>query len=410
VVACRLVQGNSRLDVNDAAGYSQDIMTMRMASSSSGLDKLDIALTRPAPDRLILSLSGRLDTRSAGRLWRRLDSDLKDKAIRQLTLDLAELGYCDGSGAALILHFRSLLAERGGQFTLANATPAVTALVELYETRSAGATPPHIPARRGWLEKTGAGTRAHLAGVMELIDFIGQMTLAMAAALRRPHKVRWRDALVAAEASGVTALPIILILGFLIGLILAFQSAVPLRRFGADLFVANLVSLSLFRELGPLMTAVILAGRSGSAFAAELGTMKVKEEIDALTTMGLDPVRFLIVPRVIAAVAMTPLLTVFMILSGLVGAALVMISFGFPLVTFINQVLGAIMLADFLSGLAKSLMFGILVASIGCLRGLQTSSGASAVGTAATRAVVSGIILVVVADGIFAVLFYALGI
>lgn len=385
-------------------------MTTRMAPIPSARDMFDIAPTRPAPDRLILSLSGRLDARSAGRLWRRLDSDLKDPALTHVTLDIGALNYCDGSGAALFLHFQTLLAQRKGSFVLANAAPAVTALVELYDNRSADAPPPQTPRRRGWLEKTGVGTRSHLAGVLELVDFIGQMTLAMAAALRRPHKVRWRDALIAAEAAGVSALPIILILGFLIGLILAFQSAVPLRRFGADLFVANLVSLSLFRELGPLMTAVILAGRSGSAFAAELGTMKVKEEIDALTTMGLDPVRFLIVPRVIAAVAMTPLLTVFMILSGLVGAAVVMISFGFPLVTFVNQVLRAIMLGDFLSGLAKSLVFGILVASIGCLRGLQASNGASAVGTAATRAVVSGIILVVVADGIFAVIFYALGI
>jgi phospholipid/cholesterol/gamma-HCH transport system permease protein len=158
------------------------------------------------------------------------------------------------------------------------------------------------------------------------------------------------------------------------------------------------------------MTAIILAGRSGSAFAAEIGTMKVNEEINALTTMGLDPVRFLVVTRVIAAVLMTPLLTLFSNLMGLAGGMMVFLSFDFPLVTYYQEVLGAVQLRDLLGGLAKSLVFGILVAGIGCLRGLQTRTGASAVGLSTTRAVVSGIVLIVLADGVFSVVFYYLGI
>jgi len=166
----------------------------------------------------------------------------------------------------------------------------------------------------------------------------------------------------------------------------------------------------VLRELGPLMTAIVLTGRSGSAFAAELGTMKVNEEIDALNTIGLDPVRFLVVSRVIAALAMTPLLTVFADLIGVIGGSLVLRSLGYPFVTYFNQVLSAVSYTDFLSGLVKSLVFGIMIAGIGCLRGLQTKIGATAVGESATRAVVSGIILIVIIDGIFSVIYYYLDI
>jgi phospholipid/cholesterol/gamma-HCH transport system permease protein len=233
--------------------------------------------------------------------------------------------------------------------------------------------------------------------------------MAFTRAFRRPALIRWRDVLDFAEITGVDALPIIALLGFLIGVILAFESAVPLRTYGADLFVANLLGLSLLRELGPLLTAVILAGRSGSAFAAELGTMKVEEEIDALVTMGLDPMLFLVVPRTIAAVAMMPLLTIFLEICGLGGGALVMRGFGIPPASYIHQLMTALQLHDLVGGLVKSVVFGMLVAGIGCYRGLGTGSGPSAVGASTTSAVVSGIVLIILADGIFSVVYYVLG-
>jgi phospholipid/cholesterol/gamma-HCH transport system permease protein len=193
-------------------------------------------------------------------------------------------------------------------------------------------------------------------------------------------------------------------------LIMGFQAVIPMRQFGAEIFVADLVGLAILRELGPLMTAIVLTGRSGSAFAAELGTMKVNEEIDALNTMGLDPVRFLVVSRVIAALAMTPLLTIFSDLIGVMGGSLVLRSLGYPFVTYWNEVLSAVSYMDFLGGLVKSLVFGITIAGIGCLRGLQTKIGATAVGESATRAVVSGIVLIVIIDGVFSVVYYYLGI
>ncbi len=207
------------------------------------------------------------------------------------------------------------------------------------------------------------------------------------------------------------ALPIVALVSFLMGLILAFQSSIPLKQFGAaEIFIGTLVSLSMIRELGPLMTTILLAGRTGSAFAADLGTMKINEEIDALNTMGLDPVRFLAVTRIIAAVAMTPLLTLFSDFMGVIGGAVVFRSFGYSLVTYWNQVQASVDMSDLLGGLFKSFAFGILVASVGCLRGFQTKTGASAVGASTTRAVVSGIILIVAADGVFSIIYYVLGI
>jgi phospholipid/cholesterol/gamma-HCH transport system permease protein len=222
--------------------------------------------------------------------------------------------------------------------------------------------------------------------------------------------VRWRDVWRIAEKAGVDALPIVALISFLLGMILAFQSAVPMKRFGAEIFVADLIGLSMLRELGPLMTAILLAGRSGAAFAAEIGTMRVNQEVDALTTMGLDPVRFLVTPRIIAALMMTPLLVLFANVVGLVGGALTMTTFSIPFVTFIKEVDTAVTMNDFLAGFVKSFVFAILIAGIGCLRGLQTRAGASAVGDSATRAVVSGIILLVVVDGMFALAYYVLDI
>jgi len=324
-------------------------------------------------------------------------------------VDAARLTYCDGAGAALLLELHRRQSRRRGTCEIRSLDPAYQALLDLYG-RSDGQSPePATPAATP-IEQIGRATVALGNDIVVLIAFVGELCTALGRALRHPGLVRWRDAWLTAELAGVNALPIVALLGFLLGLIMAFQSAIPMRQFGADLYVANLIGLSILRELGPLLTAIILAGRSGSAFAAELGTMKVSEELDALTTMGLEPVGFLVVPRVIAAVAMTPLLAIFAGVFGLIGGAVVMLSLGFPLVTYMNQVQAAVTVGDMIGGLGKSFVFGIVVAAIGCLRGLQTKSGASAVGESTTRAVVSGLVLITLVDGVFAVIYYALGI
>src|SRR5262245_31736823 len=359
--------------------------------------------------RLVFSIIGPLDSRTTGLAWRTALHSLKLVNPRRLIVDAAGLTYCDGAGAALLLELRRSQSHRQGTCEIRSLDPAYPAMLDLYGRTGDQSAEPVAPAASP-VEQIGRAAAALGNDLTVLIAFVGELCVALGRALRHPSLVRWRDAWLTAELAGVNALPIVALLGFLLGLIMAFQAAVPMRQFGADLYVANLIGLSMLRELGPLLTAIILAGRSGSAFAAELGTMKVSEELDALTTMGLEPVGFLVVPRVLAAVAMTPFLAIFACVCGLIGGAVVMLSLGFPLVTYTNQVRAAVTVGDMLGGLGKSLIFGIVVAAIGCLRGLQTKSGASAVGESTTRAVVSGLVLITIVDGLFAVVFYYLGI
>jgi phospholipid/cholesterol/gamma-HCH transport system permease protein len=363
----------------------------------------------PSEEGLVFSIIGPLDSKTTGLAWRTAVDSLELANPRRLIVDASQLNYCDGAGAALLLELRRRQSRRQGTYEIRSLDPAYQALLDLYG-RSDGLTPE--PAMPGFtpVEQIGRATVALGNDIVVLIAFVGELCTALGRALRHPGLVRWRDAWLMAELAGVNALPIVALLGFLLGLIMAFQSAIPMRQFGADLYIANLLGLSILRELGPLLTAIILAGRSGSAFAAELGTMKVSEELDALTTMGLEPVGFLVVPRMIAAVAMTPLLAVFAGVFGLIGGAVVMLSLGFPLVTYMNQLQSAVTVGDMLRGLGKSFVFGIVVAAIGCLRGLQTKSGASAVGESTTRAVVSGLVLITIVDGVFAVIFYSFGV
>ena len=240
------------------------------------------------------------------------------------------------------------------------------------------------------------------------VAFIGEAAEAVARLPSRRRMLRMPDLLRYIDQAGVRSLPLVLMLGYLIGLILAFQSAVPMRRFGADIYVSNLVAISLVRELGPLLAAVILAGRTGSAFAAEIGTMKVNEEVDALMTMGLDPMTMLVLPRIFAAMLVMPVMTLVLDLAGMLGMTTVMLGFGFPLVTITRQVQNWVSAGDVYGGLFKAVCFGLAVAAIGCRAGLGTGVGPRAVGLSTTGAVVGGIVATILLDGVFAVIFYRL--
>ena len=379
-----------------------------MASSSQ--TSVDLRSEQPREGLFKLILTGQLDASTTGTVWRRAETAVTQAKAKDVVVDASGIDYCDGAGVALLVHLRNLQTKAGGTFQLDGLRPEFSSLFEdsVPESLEESASERHRP--RGFAVEIGEATVEVWLDIQVLVSFVGELSVALAYAAVRPRSVRWRDALGVAEAVGVNALPIVALIAFLMGLIMAFQAAVPLRQFGAELFIANLVGLSMLRELGPLMTAIVVAGRSGSAFAAELGTMKVREEIDALRTMGLDPVRFLIVPRVVAAVCMTPLLTIFADLVGLMGGSVVMLSLGFPLITFFHQVQYAVSYGSLIGGLIKAFVFGILVAGIGCLRGLQAKTGATAVGESTTSAVVSGIILIAITDGIFSVIYYYLGV
>jgi phospholipid/cholesterol/gamma-HCH transport system permease protein len=359
---------------------------------------------------LVMAIAGRLDSSTTGKIWRQASEAVAAAKVRSVIVDATEVDYCDGSGIALFVHLRNLQHKAHAQLEIHGLRPEFEELLQESELGDLEQLESQRRPKTNAAEEVGRAIVGFWEDTRSLIGFVGELVSALGRAAIYPKSVRWRDVVRVAETAGVNALPIIVLVSFLMGVIMAFQGAISLRRFGADIFVANLVGLAMLRELGPLMTAIILAGRSGSAFAAELGTMKVREEIDALKTMGLDPVRFLVVPRVIAAVVMTPLLTVFADLLGLIGGALVMRSFGVPLITFYHQVQYQVSYNSFVGGLVKSFVFGILVAAIGCLRGLQTTTGASAVGESTTRAVVSGIVLIVITDGIFSVIYYYLNV
>ena len=358
---------------------------------------------------LTLIMTGRWDSDTTGKWWQRGQQMLTQGKPRRLVIDASGVSYCDGAGVAFLIDLQQLQIRIGGDAAIQGLPEEVRRLLDIYGHISIERSPGRRREPLSIIEQVGKAAVELWRDLQALLTFVGELALTLLRAARHPRLVRWKDAWLVAEQSGVDALPIIALIGMLLGLILAFQSAIPMRRFGADIFVADLLGIAMLREMGPLITAIILAGRSGSAFAAELGTMKVREEIDALRTMGLEPVRFLVLPRVIAAVAMIPVLTVFANLFGLMGGAIVMRSLGYPLVTYVNQVLSAVTVGDLMGGLLKSFVYGIVVAAVGCLRGLETKTGASAVGQSTTSAVVSGIVLIAIVDGLFAVVFYALG-
>jgi phospholipid/cholesterol/gamma-HCH transport system permease protein len=355
-------------------------------------------------------MRGRLDAETTGPIWREAMRLTKGGGAGELVVDAAEVDYCDGTGASLFAALQEQQRSAGGSFTLRGLRDDFRQLVELIGPSEEAQAAEHPERHDSFVEGLGRAALQVAADVRVLVVFVGELTVMLLQAIRRPRGVRFKDVMLVAERAGIGAIPIVTLVGFLLGLILAFQSAIPMQRFGAQVFVADLLGISLLRELGPLMAAILLTARSGSAFAAEIGTMKVNEEIDALTTMGLEPVRFLVIPRVIAAVSVVPVLAMLTNLAGLAGGAIVFLSLDLPLVTYVNRIIEAVSLADFLGGIFKAFIFGIIVAGVGCLRGLQTQTGAGAVGESTTSSVVSGIVLIAVTDGIFSVIFYVIGI
>ena len=357
-----------------------------------------------------LRLAGRLDAYSIAGVWPDARAALDTAPGKAVVIDASRVDYCDGGGIAMLVDLLRQPRGPGAQVSVVGLKPQFQTLLDQFDPVALRAPPEEHVERLHTVAEIGRAALITGRDIRTQIAFIGETSAALWFAITHPHRIRWKDVWYTCEQVGVNALPIVALISFLLGIILAFQSAVPMRQFGAEIFVADLVGLSILRELGPLMTAILLAGRSGAAFAAEIGTMKVNEELNALSTMGLDPVRFLVVTRIIAALLMMPLLCIFADLIGILGGALTMISFNIPIGAFLHEVDSLVDVKDLLAGLAKAPVFAILIAGIGCLRGLQTQTGASAVGISATRAVVSAIILLVVVDGIYAFVYYLLDI
>jgi len=359
-----------------------------------------------------MRFSGRLDAPGVARLWDTAVKTVKKSDQGQIRIDLGSVEYMDMAGATFISHLSRLAGSPPAEQSefMTGVKKEFAPLMELAgKSKNEASSPPPQP-KSSYVEKTGQNLVTSLEDAKIFITMVGEITAALFSCIKNPGSIRWADTWMVAERSGVNALPIVALISFIVGLVMAFQAAIPMRMFGMEIYVANLIGIAMVRELGPLMTAIVLAGRSASAFAAEIGTMKINEEIDALTVMGMEPVRFLIVPRVIAATLITPLLTVFANFVGILGGMTVILSFGYPPIAYYNQVVDFVSWGDLAGGLVKCFVFGLLIAATGCIRGYQTLRGPSAVGDATTRAVVSSIILIAVFDGVFSVIYFYLGI
>lgn len=330
-------------------------------------------------------------------------------AINSLEFDTTSLEGWDSRLVAFVSKCADLSRERGMAFRSDGLPEGVRGLLRLAHTVPDNREAHRLPAQASFLERLGERTLQGWAGVSGLFGFLGENVLGLGRLLRGRAQFRWADAFLVMQQSGPQALGIVAMINFLVGLILAFVGAVELARFGASIYVADLVAIATVREMGCIMTAVILSGRTGAAFAAQLGTMKVNQEISALLTFGISPLEFLVLPRMVALVLMMPFLVVFADLISIAGGFCV--AAGMLDVTptvYLHRTASAIQPASFLLGIVKGSFFGFLVAYTGCLRGMQCGNDAAAVGEATTRAVVAGISSIIAADGIFAVLCNAL--
>lgn len=348
---------------------------------------------------------------NASRIWESLGDFLRKEHPPSLVLDLSGVTKTDSAGVALLRAVQRSCSRSGIHLRLESLPPSTHHFLQYIESATE-AVPP---------QKSPVTTTSIVAQFGELLIRIGQETASFIRFLGNFlvtatgcafhfRRFRWKETLYYLQLSGANALGIVFMVSFLLGVVMAYQAAIQLRQFGANIYVADLVSLALTRELAPVFTAMLLAGRSGSAYAAEIGTMKVGEELDALAVLGFNLTEFITVPKVVALMISGPLLTMWSNFSGILGGiAISWLSLDLTAYSFLYEVYQILEVSDIASGLIKAEFFAILIALIGCFRGFQTTQGADSVGRQTTAAVVSGIFLIIFADALFTVLFHAIG-
>jgi phospholipid/cholesterol/gamma-HCH transport system permease protein len=346
-----------------------------------------------------------------------LDATLRDQAIepalRHARFQLDDVLHLDTGGAWLLARTARLLEAQGIAVAFAGVTPGQEELLRLAHAVPVEPMPPMPPARGllGFVEQVGRATVEIGREGAALLSFFGEILLSLGRCLIQPWRLRGTALVRQMELTGLDAVPIVALLSFLIGIVLAFQGADQLRRFGAEVFTVNLLGVSVLRELGVLLTAIIVAGRSGSSFTAQIGAMQVNQEIDALRTIGLDPVEVLVLPRVLGLAITLPLLVFLADIMALAGGALMVVtSLDIPAAQFLRQLAGAVKPATFWTGMVKAPVFAFLIAMVGCYEGMRVERNAAGIGRSTTKAVVVSIFLVILVDAIFSILFSQLGI
>jgi phospholipid/cholesterol/gamma-HCH transport system permease protein len=362
--------------------------------------------------QVTFTVSGRIALDNLESFIVETQSHLQEMIPASLTVDLAGVEFLDSAGALALIELESNARGRSVTFEFANLTGKARGIMGLIDPKAL-AIPPLISDRQtgNILERIGEATRKVLDDFKRMLTFLGELLGALTQALLHPWALRWDDVAFYMKRAGVDGLPIVGLIALLLGLILAFMSSLQLKQFGANIYVASLLAISFVKELGPIMTAILVAGRSGSAFAAEIGTMKVNEEVDALTTMGFSPVRFLAVPKVLATIIVVPLLTLYADFFGILGGLIVgIVGLDLTAYTYLKETQTSLGLMDFVTSLIKAGVFAVIIAGIGCQRGFEVRGGAEAVGSATTSAVVSAIFLIIVTDSVFALVFHYLNI
>jgi phospholipid/cholesterol/gamma-HCH transport system permease protein len=391
---------------------NRNALTRNDAGSSGSTKGAQIGVEVGTDGTLRVHLEGRWNLAGGLPSTRLLDQALRGSPPpRAVTFETAKLVSWDSSALLVLDRIEALCRGRGVPVELAGLPEGAHRLLALADAvpEKRDARPPGT--RPPWLVRVGQAATAGGRGARESIAFLGDTTLAFARLLRGQATFRARDIALVVQECGPQALPIVTLINFLVGLIIAFVGAVELQKFGATIYVADLVAIATVRELGCIMTGIIMAGRTGSGFAAQLGTMNVNQEIEALVTMGVPPMEFLVLPRILALSLMMPLLCLYADLIGILGGATVAVGLLAQSPTqYWVETRSAIGFTSVGLGIGKSVVFGVLIALAGCLRGTRCGRDAAAVGQAATSAVVLAIVWIIATDGIFAVICNVVGI
>lgn len=335
--------------------------------------------------------------------------ELESHIFEKLQVDASLVKEWDSTLPTLVLKCESFCNSRNIAMEAPLLPAGVSAILDLAKAAPEAQLPEPAPCK-GFFCSMGEASIELWKSTIEILQFLGETVFSFMRLFRGKARFRAKDFILVLQECGADALPIVTLISFLVGFTLAFVGAVQLGAFGADIYVANLVGLGMVREMGPMMAAIIMCGRSGAAFASHIGSMKVSEEIDALETLGISPMDFLVMPRMVALFMMMPLLSVYADFIGIFGGITVGLSMlDLSLTQYIKQTQSAITMVDFSTGIIKSTVFGALVVATGCLRGMQCGNSSAAVGAAATSAVVSGITAIIIADSVFTMIFNALG-
>lgn len=357
-------------------------------------------------DQVTLHLKGDSLLADGDVLWRAVEKERNSGAT--FTVDLSDVGEFDGASAALLQSLR-LKGEPG--FEVVGADEAAARLIALYSCEEDGDCSSPAARKVPFLDEVGRTTLGMVRVLGDAFAFVGDLANSGRRALRDLGSVQWSDIPRLMERAGADGVPIIVLINFLVGLIIGLQAAFQLERFGANIFIADLVGLSMVREMAPLMTAIVVAGRSGAAYAAELGTMQVSQEVDALRTLGLDPQRYLVIPRLLALVIVVPMLTAISMVVGVFGGLIIAVQYlSLTTLAYVVQLHTAVGFGDVAGGLFKSVIFAVTIGLVACQRGLSTRGGAAGVGSSTTSAVVITLFFLVVLDAIFTLLFNLFGI